>query len=154
MDAKATKYQSELDMFTAHTVNTSSTPKNLLPKAQPCKAARPDFSDTWSRFWAQAPKSSKKIEFVCHFHIQQEWLLVSPPPFSSVKLPFPKLLLLPWPHLPAISATLGQLPTDLMMRVNGEVRAKGGTEMHVLRALLWPCLPSPSFLKMDIPFTW
>lgn len=88
---------------------------------------------------------------------------------SLSKYHFPNLMFLPGPHLPAISPA-SQLPSptlhthccpeavahciNLMMRVNGQIRAKGGPEMNMLRALAWSCLPSHSFLKTGIPFIW
>lgn len=82
---------------------------------------------------------------------------------------FPNLMFLTGPH-PAGISPASQLPsptlhtrcypgaaarcTNLMMRVNGQVRAKGGPEMHILRVLVWSCLPSHSFLMMDMPFIW
>lgn len=149
-------------MFTAHPVNTHNTPKKgclrhshaRLQDQTPVTPGPKRILSSGSkilqenRICLQLPHPARttscfaSILFLCQATISQ-----APAP----------ALASPPSHLPprcSDAATLGQLPTNLMMRVNGEVRAKGGTEMHGLRALLWPCLPSPSFLKMDIPFIW
>lgn len=103
---------------------------------QGCKT-RLQWHLVWSRFWAQAPKSSKKSskkeknlfatsrssknDFLFHLH--------PPPPLPSYHFPSscscPGLPSQPSPPCCTDAATLGQLPTNLMMRVNGEVRANG-----------------------------